>query len=304
MAVTKGPGPKKARSARSSSAPPPAPAPLPPASSSTSAASEDASDWPNAIEAMQHAGITFRELMRGVRAGAVRRVFVGAQWRFDPKALELLADGAEGETDVPRVTADILTASAEAMRQALDHSERGFKLHESGAQRVLELLAKENERLQKENERLQESHAAAIAAREEQLSQVHERQLASQFVAARSKREERVLGMLATAVPRLLGHESGEVSRMLGAGGDVASTNPAALGEADAERLLSDPAVRRKVVATLKLLGELEPVKLEALLGAGFLSTDEEALIRVIVDQPAPNGAQEKGDNNNAHRTE
>ncbi len=274
-------------------------------SSSSPAVPDDAADWPAAVDAMQRAGVTFRELMRGVRAGAVRRVFVAGQWRFDPTALELLADSTDEETaTVPRVTADILTASAEAMRQALDHSERGFKLHESGAQRVLELLARENERLQKENERLQASHAEAIAAREEQLSQVHERQLASQFVAQRSKREERVLGMLATAVPRLLGHEGAEVSRLLAAGGDVASVNPAAIAEADAERLMSDPSVRRKVLATLRLLSELEPVKLQAILGAGFLSPTEEELVRQIVDQPAPNGAPEKGDQDHAHRTE
>lgn len=150
-------------------------------------------------------GISLSTLLRRVEEGTYYSEPDGEGiWWFNPKEIDALVPEAASEG-----SAAVISATAQALKQAQDHNEVLLRVATEPSQMALKLLMRANERLEGENKVLRERETEYLKAREQMISEAHERELASRIVDAREKRYEEGFKLLITYAPKLIEQASG-----------------------------------------------------------------------------------------------
>ncbi len=147
-------------------------------------------------------GVTPRALSRWSENGLVQKAKDAAgQLRFNPADVEqqrTRSQAASGSRD------EVLESFRALLNMTLGHLERSWgQVHEPG-QRLLDLLATENDRLAKRCEKLEDRHLQFLDLFEKLMTNQHQRELESRVVDQREARKDKAFGKLADAAPAFL----------------------------------------------------------------------------------------------------
>jgi hypothetical protein len=257
--------------------------------------------WVGAREAMRRFSVGFQTLRRLARENPVCRRMTAAGTEYDADLLAQLCEVAELEQDEQSVHVESHKQTLAALKLAHEQASKMFEPYAKATALALDLLAKNNEQLATRCTALERTNLEVIQAREALLSQNTERELAGKAAQAAVDMKQKTFGLLLPSLQKLSAQAFGVggVPAGLPPASDVASRpGSEAVTEANFEQLIRVPEVRAKVAATLELLGQMEPAKLEALLGSGLLTASEEQCVRRVIGKPT-NGAhsaeQDKG---------
>lgn len=237
--------------------------------------------WLPVAELQRKHGGSVRTIHRWATEGRVSFVTdkEGRRW-FDPEgyARELSSD-KELEPDqaaLVEVRRDqvVLDSANSLLKQAQSHHEKTFGPYSDATREVLELLRQENKDLRAQNAELVKVHLDNVKAREEMLSQAHERELAGKMFLAAEERKREALETFKGPAKELL-------KRFVAGGPDTVPAPASTAPKLEAARRLLGSLTDQQL---LMLLGaELVTDGLSGLLGTGVLSAEQEAMVREVL---------------------
>lgn len=144
-------------------------------------------------------GVTPRSLSRWIESGIVQRAKDSAgQWRFKPEDIE----AQKSRVLAPTGSRDEVLESFRALlHMTLGHLERSWSQAHDPGQKLLDLLAKENDRLAKRCEKLEDRHLQFLELFESLMTRQHERELAVKVTDQREARKDKAFTKLTDALP-------------------------------------------------------------------------------------------------------
>ncbi len=247
-------------------------------------------DWPKASAVADELEISVRQLKRHVERNEVPRYQApDGTYRYKPEEVAMFKaflEGEETEAEVvtskkggadQHVAVELVKVFRELLQQELGNNRELMKLVLNPNNALLSMLKDENAALRQRCSTLEDKHTDLVMAREEMLSQVHERGLATKTVEAQEKRKTQAFGMLMQSMPTL--------AKQMG-------IDPSKLAQG-----LSNED-QGKVNAAVELLTSIDPEMLEALGASGMLNDEQMILLRKIVPEEKTTEEPTKEENN------
>lgn len=193
---------------------------------------------------------------------------------FNPESYLRVLESEDVATSDVAKTGIVLSGSNELLKQTQGHLERVLKPAFEGSEAIVSALLKENASQRELIAKLTATHLENVKAREESLSQAHERAIMARVIEASEERKRMALDMLKQPAKLLLAKWAGVDA----SSGDTVKVSD---GRLDAVRRLL-ASLTDEQLSTL-LAAEAVQSTLQAVLDTDMVSEEQKGMIREVL---------------------
>lgn len=166
-------------------------------------------EWPTIEELADELGCSRRTIFRKVKSGEVRRYVTPGGYRYKPEDVDRIGDLVEEDErkDIREANAALIEKMGGVIETLTNGSHRMTELMTDHVDRLMKSADKQLEQSHKRIESLEKKTIEMLELREEMLSELHARELASEEFKSQERRKDAAIETLKNQVaPVILAH--------------------------------------------------------------------------------------------------